>query len=359
MLKTYQKYILINFLLKFFLITLIFFLLIFILGSLEEISFFKDLDVNFFYPYFLTFLNSPVTLFEIFPFIFFLSSQFLFFDLIKKNELNLLKTNGLKNTSLLKDIFLFSLLIGIFNIIVFYNFASNLKFYYSDIKNSYSNDNKYLAMITQSGLWIKDENNDQKMIINSELIKDNHIYNVIINIFNNNFELVEIIQSEKVDIKSENWIIHNPKITSSNVTYFENNNIYLKTHFNYQKILNLFSNIYTLNILKLLDLKKDYENLGYSSDEITIHLLKLLTTPFLCGVMSLLSATIMLSINRNSSFIFYIGVGFVVSVLIYYLIFFFTSLGNSGKIPVILSIVFPLSILSILSIIGIININEK
>ena len=41
--------------------------------------------------------------------------------------------------------------------LIFYNISSNLKFYYSNIKNNFSNDNKYLAMVTKSGLWIKDE----------------------------------------------------------------------------------------------------------------------------------------------------------------------------------------------------------
>ena len=67
MLKTYQKYIIQNFLSKFFLITLIFFALTIILGSLEEITFLKNLDKHFLYPYFLTFLNAPITLFEILP----------------------------------------------------------------------------------------------------------------------------------------------------------------------------------------------------------------------------------------------------------------------------------------------------
>ena len=48
MFKTYQKYIIQNFLIKFFMITIVFFSLIIILGSLEEISFTKDLEVNFF-----------------------------------------------------------------------------------------------------------------------------------------------------------------------------------------------------------------------------------------------------------------------------------------------------------------------
>ncbi len=71
MLKTYEQYLIKNFLNKFLIISLIFLSLIVILSILEEISFFKDIDINFLYPYFLTLLSSPITLFEIFPFIFY------------------------------------------------------------------------------------------------------------------------------------------------------------------------------------------------------------------------------------------------------------------------------------------------
>ena len=53
MFKTYQKYIIHNFISKFFLITLIFFSLIIIMGSLDEVSFTKDLDIHFLTPYFI------------------------------------------------------------------------------------------------------------------------------------------------------------------------------------------------------------------------------------------------------------------------------------------------------------------
>ena len=84
-------------------------------------------------------------------------------NLFKKDELNLLKINGLNNFLIIKIIFFLSILIGIFNVFIFYNFASNLKFQYSNIKNNLSNDNKYLAMVTKSGLWIKDEIDGKKL----------------------------------------------------------------------------------------------------------------------------------------------------------------------------------------------------
>ena len=75
--------------------------------NLEEISFLKDLDVKIWYPYFLTLLNLPITIFEIFPFIFLLTTQFLFYELFKNQELNLLKKNGLANLKIIKIIFWF------------------------------------------------------------------------------------------------------------------------------------------------------------------------------------------------------------------------------------------------------------
>ena len=63
MLKIYEKYIIKSFLLKFFIVSLIFFSLTIILNVFEEISFFKNSNSNFLLPYFMTTLNAPITLF--------------------------------------------------------------------------------------------------------------------------------------------------------------------------------------------------------------------------------------------------------------------------------------------------------
>ncbi len=359
MFKVYQKYLINSFLIKFSYISIIFFSLIIILSLLEEISFFKDLEINFLYPYFLTLLNAPITLFEIFPFIFFLTTQFLFYDLFKSDELNLLKKNGLNNLNIIKILFFLALCIGIFNIIIFYNVSSLLKFQYTNIKNSFSKDNKYLAMVTDSGLWIKDEISNKKLIIKSTYVKGNFLSETIINEFNDNFELLRTIQSDKIDIKTNDWVIYEPTITNKNISKKTEGNIILTTNFNEEKINNLFSNISTLNLIKLFDLKNEFDKLGYSSDEIKIHLLKLFTMPLFYGILTILSSIIMFTFSKDKSLLFHIVLGILMSVMIYYLSFIFSSLGNNGKLPVYLSIFFPLMIISLLSIIGLVNINEK
>ena len=359
MFKIYQRYLISNFVGKFLKISLIFLSLSFILGILEEINFFKDTNANFIYPYFLTLLNTPITLFEIFPFIFLLSTQFLLYDLIKNDELNLLKKNGLDNMKIVKILFALSIVIGIFNVTIYYNMASKLKFYYSNIKNDFSDDNKYLAMVTNSGLWIKDEINGKTLIIKSNFIKDKYLSESIINEFDSSFQLLKTIQSKKIDISKNKWIIFDPIITVENNSKNIDGNIELLTNFNSEKINSLFSNISSFDIIKLLNLKKDYQKFGYSTDEITIHLLKLFTTPLFYGVLTIFSIIIMFNFTKNRSLLFHIITGVLLSVSLYYINFIFSSLGNNGKIPVYISIFFPLFVIFIISIIGLININEK
>ena len=359
MLKIYQKYLIKKFLGKFSKITLIFFSISIILGMLDEINFFKDMDISFYYPYFLTLLNVPITLFEIFPFIFLLTTQFLFFDIFKNDELSLLKTNGLTNLKIIKILFFLAILIGIINIVIYYNIASTLKFHYSNIKNNLSNDNKYLAVANNSGLWIKDEIENKKIIIKAEKIENQFLLEAVINEFDSKFNLIRTIKSKRIDINKFDWIVYNPSISIDNITKNDYEKINYLTSFNSQKINSLFSNVSTLSLNKLFDVKKDYEKLGYSSDEIKLQLLKLGTTPIFYGLITLFSAIVMFSFPKNMSLLFYAIIGILISVLIYYMNYMFISLGISGRIPISFSIFFPFFLISILSIIGLININEK
>ncbi len=359
MLKVYQKYLVINFIFRYINISLIFLSLIFILNILEEISFFKDLEVSMWQPYFLTLLNSPIILFEIFPFIFLLTTIFFFQNLFNRGELELLKKNGLSNVKVIMILFIVSFMIGIFNIGVYYNLSSKLKFHYSNIKNKLSNDNKYLAMVTESGLWIKDEINDKKFVIKSNYISENFLFKSVINEFNKDFELLRTIQSEKIDIQDNIWKIYEPIITKNNSSNNNVNILELETNFNEEKINNLFSNISTLDIVRLFNLKNEYKKLGYSSDDIDIHLLKLFTLPLFYGILTILSSILMFYLSNKKSLLFSSIIGILLSISIYYMNFIFSSLGSNGNIPIILSILFPLFIVSIISIIGMVNINEK
>ena len=152
MLKVYHKYILKNYLISFIQVTLVFLSLVCVLNIFEEINFFKDEEVSFLFPLILTFLNSPSVLYDIFPFIFLISVQMFFIKIIDRDELTAFKKFGLSNFKILNIIFISVLFLSLIISFFFYNFSAQLKFSYLDIKNKFTKDDKYLAVITENGL---------------------------------------------------------------------------------------------------------------------------------------------------------------------------------------------------------------
>tara|TARA_B110000977_G_C10724544_1_gene356550 strand:+ start:95 stop:298 length:204 start_codon:yes stop_codon:yes gene_type:complete len=67
----------------------------------------------------------------------------------------------------------------------------------------------------------------------------------------------------------------------------------------------------------------------------------------------------MFSIGYKKNTLFKIILGIFLSVVIYYINYFFNVLGTTEKIPVLLSIIFPLILLAIINTISIIRLNEK
>ena len=356
--KTYVKFLFNLFSNSIIKVFLTFFGLILIINILDQSEFFNNINVHFLFPVFLSFLNTPSIIFEILPFIFLIATQVFFIKLIDNNELEIFKYSGLDNIKITKIIAFFSFLFGIFLIIFFYNISSLMKGNYLELKNKYTNDNKYLAVITENGLWIKDENDKEINIINANKVENNFLIDVLIIQFNKEFELIRTIESEKIDISKYNWRIFDAKISENNLTT-ELQELRLQSNFDLEKINSLFSNLSSLTIYDLIKLRKNYKSLNYSLIEIDAHINKIISYPFYLTLITILVSIIMFNIGYKKNSLFKIILGVLLSVVIYYINYFFNVLGTSEKIPLMLSIWFPLIILSIINIIFIMRLNEK
>ena len=359
MIRTFDKYFISLFFKKLLILSLIFFSLIFILTIFEEITFFSDTESDFYIPFLVAALDVPSALLEIFPFIILIATQLFFLEIIKKKENELIKINQLDNFYLIKILTLCAFVFGILIILIYYPFSSKLKFTYFDFKNSYSKDGKYLKHYGENGLWIKDEIDNETYIINGNLGKTNYLENVFISKFDENFELIENISSKKVDISENQWIIEKPYIFRNNFQIKLENDVVIESHFNIKKINSTFRNLYSFNIFQLMNAKKENELLGYSSQDIDLHLLKIGTIPIYFGIMVIISSIIMLNIKKNKPYIFHVLLGITLSVIIYYINNVFNIFGLTNKIPIYLSVFFPIIFLSIISIIGLVRINEQ
>ena len=358
-LKVYQNYISKQFLSTFVKTVFIFFTLAFILNIFEEINFFKDLDVSIGLPIFLTFLNIPSILFEIFPFIFLITTQFFFIKLIEQNENISFKNFGLSNSKIIGLLAVLSFIIGLLIVTIFYNLSSNLKHSYLNIKNSYAKDNKYLAVITENGIWIKDGRDGITSIINAKDLKGSILNNVDIVQFDEDFNFIQNISAEKINIENKIWksktvFLNNELESNQRVNDFQ-----LSTNVNFQDINSLFSNLTSLSFFELNDLKNKYNDINYSSIEVDSAIQKIFSFPFYLMLMTVLSSSIMMNIRQNRTKVFHLIFGILISVIIYYLSFFFEELGKNEQVPVVVSIWVPLLMISIVSMMNLVRINEK
>lgn len=354
----YTKFLIIIFSKSFLYISAIIFSLLIIMNLLSELDFFKEIDVSINTPLILTFLISPSILFEMFPFIFLITGQLFFIKLFENNEIETLKYSGLKNTNILKILALISLVTGMLITVFFYTFSSNFKNLYLELKSKYTTDGKYLAVITKNGLWIRDTLNKKTIIINSYKIENEYLINNFINEFDQNYQLLRTIKSKKIDIKDKNWIIYDAEIFIKNQKKYEKI-LKLRTNFNYNTINSLYSDLSSLNLVELLELRENYKKLNYSIDDINLQLLKLSAYPLYMVLMTIFAAITMLRIKKIVSTTFKISIGLFFSVIIYYINNFFYIMGTTGKLSLINSIFIPIIILSFITILMLIKINEK
>ena len=356
--KTYTKFLINGFIKSLLNVFFVMISLVFILNILKEIEFFSDKEVNSFYPIYLSFMSSPSIIFEMFPFIFLIATQFFFLKLFNNNELDIFKYSGLKNTKILQILSLVSFFTGVLTITVFYSFSSNLQHYYLQIKNQFSNDKLYLAVINKNGLWVKDIINDQTSIINSSKINSNFLTNTFITTFNKDFDLVRSLKSDKIDIKNKEWLIYDATIFEDNISR-KVDLIRFNSNFDQKRMESLFSNLSSLSLLKLIDLRKNYKSLNYSTTDVEIQIYKVATYPLLLVLMTILSSIIMFNTKKTNSKIIKIIIGLFFSIAIYYINNLFNVMGATEKIPLMVSIWTPIISLSLINLIMIVNINEK
>ena len=135
--------------------------------------------------------------------------------------------------------------------------------------------------------------------------------------------------------------------------------IKFRSNFNQKRIESLFSNLSSLSLLKLIDLRNNYKSLNYSTVDVDMQIYKVMTYPLFLVIMTILSSIIMLNTKKSNSKVIKIIIGLFFSVLIYYINNFFNVMGSTEKLPLMISIWTPIIFLSLVNLIMLVNINEK
>ena len=342
-------------------VTLAFLALGIVLNLFEEVNFFKDHAVGFLLPLSLTFLKVPSIIYKLFPFIFLISSIILFLNFVQSEEVIAIKIAGISNFRIIFFPAIISLIFGIIIVTGINTVTSKLTHKYLDIKNEYTQDNDYLAALTENGIWIKDKIEGNTNIIRAKKLSQNDLIDVSIYTFDENNEPQSRIETRRADITNNEW-----KLSDAKIYYGNTNNVstYLASHsfvsnFEINSIKNIFSNLDAISFWELNKLKENYKYLGYSTKEIESEFQRALSFPLFLMSMTFLAGAVVMNVKYRGNYLAYVVIAMILSVIIFYLNDFSRALGETEQISLIMSVWTPLIIVLIISSIGMIHVNEK
>ena len=303
--KRYTPNLLIKYLIKEFsfsllIFTIMFSSLIILITYIDEILFFKDKGIsdNFFLKtLILSLIKSPTLILNLSPFIFLFSGIFFYVKFLRNNEITPMSLSGFSKNFITLIPGIFSLFIGILIVLILSPITSELSKYYETIKTKYSY-NENLIIMSDTGLWIKENKNNNTNIIRADLIKDenfNNLKNMSIFIFKND-EFVSRIDGENVDIRGKVWTISKAKQSLLNENKNLNNYKYY-SQIDFEKLKNFFNNSDVFSIWNIFYELQQMRERGYYGQELVIKLNKYLSLPLLLFSMIILSTVFTIKTN--------------------------------------------------------------
>ncbi len=360
--RIFLNYLLVNFLKTFLIFVLVFYCFGMILNLFEEIEFFKNIDVSILVPLMLTSIFIPSMIIKILPFIVFLSSMWFMMKIRNSRDLLTLKIFGFSNLKIFLVLALTSFFLGCLILLFVNPITSSMSKFYEKTKSNYSRDIDHLVTFNKNGLWIKENIKSGQRIITAAKPEDKNLIDVTIFHIDQNSNLREKIYSEKVNIENNTWILNDAIVFNPTNGVLEKNNFReykINSIYDFEKINSLFKNFDTMSFL---DLALNYKNLinnGYSKPFLNQSLHSMLSMPFFLFLMTGLASILTMNTLKRSDNIRYIIIGLLVSVVIFYFKDLSLALGQTNRIPLILSVWAPVIALSLFTSIGVIQINEK
>tara|TARA_B100000575_G_C23118648_1_gene647022 strand:+ start:81 stop:947 length:867 start_codon:yes stop_codon:yes gene_type:complete len=277
-------------------------------------------------------------------------------------DLLTLKVFGYSNIKIFLILAFTSFFLGWLILVIINPITSSMSKYYEKTKSNYSRDIDHLVTFNKNGLWIKENLPKKQRIISATKPEDFNLIEVTIFHLDKRSNLLEKIVSRKADIKDNLWILHDVTIfrPSEGILVQEKFKKYeIESIYNYEKINSLFKNFDTMSFI---DLVTDYKNLlknGYNEAFLNESLHSMLSLPFFLFLMTALSSVLTMGTLKKSDNFKFIILGLIITVLIFYFKDLSIALGQTDRIPLILSVWAPVIALSFFIFIGVLQINEK
>ncbi len=356
MFTTLNRYMLKNYLLGFVIMFVIFSILIFTGDLIENFrkTATKDVSTNIIFQ--LSLFNYPSLFFEILPITIFFSYIFSTIKLVRSSEYTILKSSGIKSSSVVFAPLLLYIILSIFFIVAINPLSALFHSKYDELNNFHIKKEDRFASISKNGIWLKQSNNERNVssILNSKNIqKEGEILNdFMILEYNQKGSYTGRLNGSKAELNDGYWKLYNvteyPRY--SNSVYHEK--LEYLTTIRYQDISNSLISPDNISVFQLFDFINLIEKLGYSAIDHKLQLYGLILLPFYVLSLVILAHSLTYKLNHNDKILNLLILS-ICSIFVYYFILnLFQALSLSSQIsPVMANLIVPLIIIAISTLI--------
>ena len=327
--------------------------IIFVFDTLEILRRLNENDVTIFVVMSMGLLKLPEVGQLILPFGVLFSAMFTFWQLNRRQELVILRSTGLSVWQFLLPIMAVAIMLGVVQIVLMNPVGSVLLTKYERFEADFlSQDNNLVASLSD-GLWLKQTQNNEEMIIRSGRIdpREWEFYNISIYRFDEQNRFQGRVDSKKAKLTPDGWYFDKAVIHHSSKKTKYVSDFLLPTSLSPQDIENSFASPESKSFWELPYVIYELQAAGFDTTKLRIHFHSLLSLPLLFAAMVCVAAIISLKPTlRSGGTLKMVIAGILLGFIIFFTTNFCKALGASHQMPVLIAAWSPACITFILSL---------
>ena len=277
----------------------------------------------------------------ILPTVFLLSSMNTYMKLNKFNELNVLRASGFSIWSIISPALINVFLISASFILILNPIFSHMNIKFKNFESIYFKGNSGLYSISQTGLWLREKNNNFEYVINAKHYssEEKKLKEVKIFKFDLNNKFLERIDVDNVEmINDQYWKLINGYKLELNKTPNEFETYDLDINLDVAKIEKNFRPPETISFWELTNYINNLEKSGFSVKKHVIYKNYLYSYPLILVSMVLLGCILSIKKERIKKNILKVISGIIIGVIFHFLSDIVKTLGQTGSLNVFFAV---------------------
>ena len=325
-----------------FLIIFLFACLFFISIDLIELirrSSSKNIDITVLLK--MAILHIPTLLPIILPTVFLLSSMNTYMKLNKNNELSDLRASGFSIWSLIFPAVINVSIVSILFLFIFNPVFSYMNLKFKNLENTYFKGSSGLYSVSQTGLWLREKNDEFEYVINAKLYssEEKKLKNVKIFKFDLNYKFLERINVDTVlMIDDKNWELIDGSRLIINKLPVKFEKLQLFIDLDAKKIEKNFRTPESIGFWELNDYIENLEKSGFSVRKHLVYKNYLFSYPLILLSMVLLGCILSIKKNRVKKSFLMVVIGIIIGIVFHFVGDLVKTLGQTGSLNIFFSV---------------------